>query len=204
MYLKDRQRWIRWIESIPSKRDKSKKFSQDDDFFWAELQKGLLYERLVAKILQDEGISPIQIASDNFQFRENIGEAKKYAKNGKDLIIKGHNFEVKSRNIGFTSPQSWPRKCLPIHIDTVDSIDSKNFDVVGYIFISQRTGALIGISMSTKDQWEIHDGADNIRNFKEKFYSADPKYFYDEPTLIRSLKRMSRKNGKPRLLSGIH
>ena len=193
MLLKNRQKWLRWIESIPTKRNKNKSFSRDDDFFWGELQKGLLYERLVAKILQDAGVPSIEIDSDRFQFREDIKESSKYSKEAKDLIIKGHNFEVKSRNIGFLSPETWPKGCRPIHIDTVSSINSKRFDVAGYILISQITGALIGISTKTREGWEISKGYDGVRNLRDSFYSASVDLFYDENQLISSLKRMGDK-----------
>ena len=192
MEIKRRLEYIEWIESIPRKRDKTKYFSQDDDFFWAELQKGLLYEKLVAKILRDAGIEPI-VVPDGDNFRKSIDHSIKYARKSKDLIIKNYNFEVKSRSIEFTSPRDWPKKLKPIHIDTVSSVDSKKFPVAGYIFISQKTGYLMGIPCNTKRHWHVHKGIDRVRNLRDEFYSADTKFFDDEEVLISSLKNLTTK-----------
>jgi hypothetical protein len=191
MEIRERLEWIRWIEKIPCKRTKGMSFGRDDNFFWAQLQKGLLYEKLVAKILRGKGIKPVNVVGgDSDTFRDKIDNIGVYSRKARDIVIKGYNFEIKSRSIEFTTPDNWPKKLLPIHIDTVSSVDEKNFPVAGYIFISQKTGCLMGISYRSKEYWKKNKGRDNVRNLKDTFYSAPLRYFYGEAELLRKLQKM--------------
>lgn len=182
----DRLAYVKWIETIPKKRNKRKSFARDDDFFWAELQKGLLYEKLIARILQKAGVESVKISDDD-NFRDDIKASKNYSKNAKDLIIKGHSFEVKSRSIPFQFPSDWPKRLSPIYIDTVSSVESKKFKVAGYIFISQKTGRLMGLPYNTKHVWTKKKMRDAKRGLVDEFYAASPSHFDAEEKLIESL-----------------
>jgi len=171
------------------KRDKNLSWSQDDKYFKEMLDKGREQQKLVINKLKVYGVENITDTID-YSFRKDISESTKYSKNDKDILIEGRIFEIKSRDIKFTSPEDWPKSYWPMFLDTVKSFDQKIEKPVGYIFISQKTGALMATSVSKKNEWTTDKKWDHKRKIYDNFYFVDKKNVFDEKELVRKLKNL--------------
>ena len=169
-------------------RDTTKSWIDDENFFKHMCEVGRRYEAMVIQKLRDHGIEDIRQLDDGF--RKNISEIKKYTANSKDLLIKGWPFEVKSRNVYFTSPDDWPEKFWPMFLDTVSGFESKKIKPVGYIFISQQTGALMAASTANRKGWEIQKRFDRERKITDNFYCLGRDDVIDEDELVAKLVKM--------------
>ena len=172
-------------------RDKSLSWIEDEAFFRQMCDRGKKYEALVAQKLGEHGITGVQLLDDGF--RKNISEIGKFTASSKDLKIKGWSFEVKSRNVAFTSPEDWPVNFWPMFLDTVSGFEKKVIKPIGYIFISQQTGALMGASCRNRESWEIQRRFDRERKIYDNFYCLQKKDVIDEAALIEKLKAMPEK-----------
>jgi hypothetical protein len=159
---------------------------EDFDYFKDQCLLGKEFERFVAAKLAKHGIS-VTVEDDGI--RESVGQISRYTKTSGDLKIKGWPFEVKSRNVEFTSPDDFP--FWPMFVDTVKSYDQKLIKPKGYIFVSQPTGALIGLTSKHQPSWSKVNKFDTERKIKDAFYCVDRKYTVGEDTLIQRLKDMS-------------
>lgn len=171
-------------------RDLAKSWIEDEDFFRHQCQLGRKYEALTIQKLIGAGIpaKDFQLMDDGF--RDNPGEIAKYTANSKDLLIKGWPFEVKSRNVYFTTPDDWPSNYWPMFLDTVKGFEAKVVKPVGYIFISQKNNALLGASMKNKSNWTRQKKFDRERQIWDEFYCLGRDDVFDETELIARLQKM--------------
>lgn len=114
---------------------------EDLDYFRDQCLLGKEFERFVAAKLSKHDI---QVSVEDDGIRDSIGQIARYTKTSGDLKIKGWPFEVKSRNVRFTTPDDFPY--WPMFVDTVKSFDQKSIKPKGYIFVSQPTGILMGFT----------------------------------------------------------
>src|SRR5574337_1983615 len=142
-------------------RDLSKKWIDDKEFFDEQRKIGEEHLHLIRKKLISAGIEPVEVVSDDYSgLRNNPYEISKYTKNNKDLLIKGHLFEGKSRGINytFTSKDDFP--FWPMFVDTVSGFDAKTVKPLGVIFISQDTKRLLATSSRYSATWTKMPGFD--------------------------------------------
>lgn len=139
------------------------------------------------KLLQ-AGVTDIELMDDGF--RDSVEEVENYTKTSKDLLIKGWPFEVKSRSLAFSGPDDWPSWAWPMFVDTVSSLDSKDDPPVGYIFVSQKTNAIMSASVSLKYLWQKQDKYDNARGIWDRFYCVRRGHVLNEQQTIEKLLRM--------------
>lgn len=170
--------------TVPVERDPTKSWIEDTQYFKDQCNIGKSFEKLVAEKLIAAGIS--DVVHEDSGFRKDITEIHKYTKTSGDLKIKGWPFEVKSRTEVFNTTDDW--KYWPMFVDTVSSFDRKTVQPRGYIFISQATGALMGVGVKSKEHWTITKKWDNKRKISEKFYCVDKTYVVNEQDLIKQLK----------------
>jgi hypothetical protein len=167
-------------------RDKSKRWIDDEAYFKDQCDIGKSYEKRVAQRLIEAGVE--NVLHEDAGFRKSRGEIAKFTKTSGDLKIKGWPFEVKSRTESFMTPEDW--RYWPMFVDTVTSFDKKLVQPRGYIFISQITGALMGVSTTHKDKWTVVKKWDSKRRITENFYCVDKLYVVSEDKLIDGLKKL--------------
>jgi hypothetical protein len=174
-------------------RDLSKSWIEDENFFKHMCEVGRKYEAIVMQKLIDAGIEDVQLLDDGF--RKNVADIKRYTTNSKDLLIKGWPFEVKSRNVYFTDPDDWPANYWPMFLDTVAGFESKKAKPVGYIFISQKTGAMMAASTAkiNRQKWDTQRRFDRERKIWDTFYSLNREDVISEDELITKLLAMKTK-----------
>lgn len=178
------------------KFDPNKSWSENDAAFKELYKLGNHYQEIVAAKLRLYGVEDVISVTDTY--RQSISEAAKYAKDNVDLLIKGWLFEVKSRGEVFTSVDDFPYPT--VFIDTVSSwedkmcrkpIGTRNGKPIGYIFISQKTRALLGSTTDgAPDRWGIVERRDRVRKIQERFYVAQKSDMLGEPALVQKLKAM--------------
>ncbi len=170
----------------PVERDLTLSWWKDDKYFEDQLKIGKDFEVFVANKLKKAGIANV-IHQNNGD--EHIkSEVSKHTKYSTDLLINGWSFEVKSRSEVFTSPEDW--RYWPMFVDTVSSLDKKKFKPRGYIFVSQKTGALMSVGINSKEFWTTQKKWDSKRKISDTFYCVEKKYVTTEETLIKRLKEL--------------
>lgn len=157
----------------------------DFDYFKEQCLLGKEFERFVAAKLAKHGI-PVEIVDDGI--RTSKGQIAAYTKSSGDLKIKGWPFEVKSRNVRFTSPDDFPH--WPMFVDTVKSYDQKLVKPKGYIFVSQPTGVLMGFTSKHIVNCSKEEKFDNKRQISDIFYCIERRFILSEATLIERLKEL--------------
>lgn len=167
-------------------RDPSKSWIEDEAYFKAQCETGKSFERFVAEKLTKAGVSDVIHTDDGF--RESVGEIAKFTKMSGDLKIKGWPFEVKSRTENFRSPADW--RYWPMFVDTLGSYEQKKVKPIGYIFVSQHTGALLAVSTHTRKHWKIREKFDHKRQISETFLCVAKEHVLDEAELIKKLVSM--------------
>jgi len=169
---------------VPVERDPSKAWIEDEAYFRDQCATGKSFEKFVVEKLIAAGIADVE--HEDAGFRKDISEIHKFTKSSGDLKIKGWPFEVKSRSENFQTPEDW--RFWPMFVDTVSSFDKKLVRPTGYIFVSQSTGALMGVSSKYKDKWTVVKKWDNKRKISEQFYCVSREYVIGETRLIERLK----------------
>jgi hypothetical protein len=169
-------------------RDFGKDWMDDAEYFRRQRAVGQSFQECVATHLRAQGVDPI--VSYNDGFRASVAEIQRYTRESKDLLIRGHHFEVKSRAVQFTSPDDWPRNYWPMFLDTVDGLNAKNVEPTGYIFISQKTYAIMGVLLKSIKDWSIEKRFDNQRGFAENFYCIPRSCVLSEPELVQVLQAL--------------
>jgi hypothetical protein len=166
------------------------KWLDNHELFYAELKKGIQFQKILAQSLQIQGIevdSPIlgkELDSEDcskeefdswMESRKDIkASRKKFGLRDQDLLIGKSKIlcECKSRDIKFIDVDSFPY--ADIFIDTVSGYEKKQ-DKPKYTFcISQKTNAIIFTETdpSQKDKWEKKYIFDKKRGIRELNYSA--------------------------------
>jgi len=168
-------------------RDPTKHFIEDDDFFRSQRDEGQLWKFYAAGRLSTLGVAPMVLIDDGFRRSQN--EIAKYAGRSGGLIVRGHNFAVKSRDVAFTSPDDWPKNWWPMIVDTKRSFEGKWVKPTGYIFISRRTQRLMGVLCCEASRWVVQKRTDGDRGLDE-FYHAPRELVLDEAQLVATMKAL--------------
>ena len=130
---------------------------------------GHKYNELVADFLKSNDIDctvpELEIATDPADW-------KKFTAAEKDIILSnGDVLEVKSSSQIFTEdPASWP---MPrVIVDTYSGYNGKKKRPIAYIFISQKTKAMLAMSTEKPSRWVVERKYDRFRNKEDDFYFA--------------------------------
>jgi hypothetical protein len=174
-----------------------KKWLDNHELFYKELQTGLKFQSILAEKLKEEGV-PIFFKSIGFELdvndssetqynewlsaRENIKAVrKKYISQDQDLLIGKNQIpcECKSRGVFFSGVDSFPYP--DIFIDTVSGYGKKQVKPAYTFCISQKSEAIIYIESSLENaaNWIKKFTYDKKRGIKELNYSA-PKALWKD------------------------
>lgn len=142
------------------------RWSQNDTLFKKELASGYAWQSLPALFFHLNGF---EVDVPELKVREHIKEAKNFMDNV-DIKVNGIEFEIKSRNESFLSPETFPYET--IFVDTVAGYDGKENKPFGYIMISRPTGSMLFLPTESFPKWTKEQKFDTIRRIRDKFYMA--------------------------------
>lgn len=107
-----------------------------------------------------------------------------------DLIVEGHRIEVKSRDLDFsTDPRTFPYERA--FVDTVSSYDSHAVKPLAYVFVSQRTGAMLSTPGRHPDavaSWTQTRAFDHVRKIHDMFYLVGREWLTPIDVLVARLR----------------
>lgn len=139
----------------------------NDEKFRLRLEVGLEWERRVASFLESIGqkctLDQSQDKPDDYDWK----------KESWDIVLEdGSVVEVKSRSgkYPFTCPDDFPFD--DILIDPIMKYDSKRIKPLVYIFISQKTGAMVWLPTDTDEHWTTKIVRDPYSGYRYRTYSA--------------------------------
>jgi hypothetical protein len=141
---------------------------ENDELAFRQMRIGWLWQKYVACFFEAHGL-PVDLPE--FALRESRKHIADFA-DERDLTVAGHRIEVKSRDLHFTTfPVSFPW-ARPF-VDTVNSYDYYKVKPIAYVFVSQKTGALLatrGGQDECDEWWEKQEKYDKVRGIKDTFY----------------------------------
>lgn len=159
--------------------------TESDLDFLSRLRSGYTYQEIVVKWLNDAGI-PAEIKP--LKIRPDAGQAARYADNG-DIFIPTQDgefvFEVKSRNIKFTTPEDYP--FYTAFIGQVRHLNSRPFNTV---LVSTKTGSALVVPSKTRKFWTQKMIEDDVRGVTYPIYEVPTKYlrtFEEFKTYLKGL-----------------
>ena len=127
--------------------------NRDDQLFHSRLGTGREREGYVAYRLIAEGL---EVAVPRLRVRPTYAERHAY-RDTRDMIVEGHEVEVKSTRFGFTDPTDF--RFDPCFVDTEEKILAKG-PPFAFLIVSQETGAIMAIPGKTRDRWVVMEGRD--------------------------------------------
>ena len=165
----------------------NKKWSENDELFFSELDKGHAFQSIVADIFRQKGFL---VEQPKKRVRKHISEAAKFAENEIDLLVGSENkkilFEVKSRNLYFTKPENYPFDTA--FVDTVSSWDQKRKKPAATILISQKTKSIVVVPSSSFSQWKEEKKRDRVRDIEDTWWTVPVKCLKTLDDLCKWLK----------------
>ena len=162
------------------------KWADNDDLFFEEARVGQMYIEKVANQLRAEGL---EVEVPELVLRDSIDEASNWL-NTKDIICRGRVLEVKSRRIGFTTPEDFPYPT--ILVDTVSGWEAKSEKPFAYLCISHQTEAIIATRGHDSSKWVAERKSDYVRRIDDDFYLAPCSAWRTFKSLVVSLKSIDR------------
>ena len=163
---------------------------ENDELFFNELHKGRQYELYIGLLLMNEGFAVKCSPKRDSVKRKTIHDRHKF-KDQKDLLVGSFNkkpilFEVKSRNLNFTSPIDYPFETAIV--STVNSWKIRKEKPHIILLVSQKTKKIIGINRTSFDKWSINENQrDNVRNITDPSYLCHRDYFISWDKIINWL-----------------
>lgn len=110
-----------------------------------------------------------------------------------DLIVCGERIEVKSRDLVFTSdPKTFPYETA--FVDTVSSYDSHAVKPLAYVFVCQKTGAMLSTPGRHPDavaSWTKKRAYDHVRGIQDMFYLVGRDRLSSIDLLVDRLKALA-------------
>jgi len=124
--------------------------------FLDRLKTGREREAYVAYRLIAEGL---EVSVPRLRVRPSFDERHAY-RDTRDMLVEGHEVEVKSTRFAFTGPDDFPFD--PCFVDTEEKILAKG-PPFAFLIVSQETGAIMAIPGKTSDRWILMEGRDHER-----------------------------------------
>lgn len=145
---------------------------ENDDLFLGELTVGHGWAEKVANALKEE---QIKCHIKPVDFRKNYRDRKRF-ENEQDIIFDTMPgcIEVKSRRLAFGSdPSSYPYKTA--FVDTRNGWVKKKPKPVAVVLVSQQTGNMLVIPVSTSGRWGTQISFDRVRSIEESWFVVDKR-----------------------------
>jgi len=153
--------------------------------FEQELKKGHSWQTKVGEVLIEAGIPAIVSGIMPVQYTRN--KSYNYPEDRDIFIEPDFVIEVKSRNLYFTSPYTFPFDTAIM--DTVRGWDQKDPEPRAVVLVSQLTGAMICVNvMEAKKDWSQEVIWDSVRQIKDNTYLCPKKYLRPFDELVEWLK----------------
>jgi hypothetical protein len=119
-------------------------------------------------------------------FRKSVAQIPEYS-DSHDLVVAGERVEVKSRDLFFTSdPMSFPYETA--FVDTVRKYNVHESQPIAYVFVSQKTGALVWTPGRDSSKWTKEGSPDHVRGIKDEFYLVSKNRLLPIDDLVRTLR----------------
>lgn len=145
--------------TLAAVKAKIDRWMQDDDLFFAELEKGYRFEKLLLGKLRGEGIPAVHVTDIPRQWERAARRA--YLAQYGDIAVPdldGIHLEVKSRNIRFTCSQDFPYPSVFVDGEGSRGLKAVPEDRIVYVLVSQITGAVVwvppGTPTTTRRIWD--------------------------------------------------
>ena len=142
----------------------------NDSLFFKELETGHSWAEYVAEKLNELDVA---CYASKMEKRKNLADRKRFT-NEKDVILTRMSgcIEVKSRRLSFNdSPSSYPMESA--FVDTVAGWSKKNPRPLAVCVVSQLTGSILVIPVSTQEKWGRISKFDRVRKIDETWLTAD-------------------------------
>ncbi|MBV47335.1 MAG: hypothetical protein CMN10_02050 [Roseobacter sp.] len=131
-------------------------WEQDEKHFQRRIGTGREREAYVAYRLIAEGL---EVSVPRLRVRPSFAERHAY-RDTRDMIVEGHEIEIKSTRFAFTDPGEFPYN--PCFVDTEEKILAKG-PPFAFLIVSQQTGAIMAVPGKTRDRWVVMEGRDHER-----------------------------------------
>ena len=141
-------------------------WAENDELFRRELEEGHRWASKVGALLEAEGL---QVAVTPMEWRATLADADQFASEY-DLLVEGQIVDVKSRRLDFTGAHDFPYRT--VIVDTVAGWDAKPVKPVAVIDISQKTGGVFVVPVSTFPEWRQEPAYDRVRQIREVNYTV--------------------------------
>lgn len=160
-------------------------WSDNHALFESELKKGHSYQVKVAQVLIDAGIEVITSEIKPVEYTRN--KSYNYPEDQDILIPPDFVIEVKSRNLFFVSPYTFPFETAIM--DTVRGWDQKEPEPRAVVLMSQKTGTMLCANVrESKHAWEKKKIFDTVRQIEDTTYLVPKKYLRPFGELVDWLK----------------
>jgi hypothetical protein len=131
-------------------------------YFLQQLHIGDKWAEHVARNITECGkyayATPTQVAETPEQIAQ-------FTATEKDILLdRGRTLEVKSRSFSFTSVDDYPYPTA--FVDTVEGWQAKEAKAVAVAVVSQSTGGIVVVPVSTEPMWSVRDVFDSKRGFR--------------------------------------
>lgn len=143
------------------------------ELFVRELKIGHKWTEYVAEILNSEGI---KCEATPMSIRKTEKERLSFATE-KDVVLQNMpgNIEVKSRRLNFNEqPNSYPKSTA--FVDTEFGWKLKDPLPLAVVLVSQETGSLLVIPISSMPTWTTTRRFDNVRKIEDTFLLVNKKH----------------------------
>jgi hypothetical protein len=161
---------------------------EPDALFLAELKSGHQWQLWAALQFLKHGLA-VQVPE--LKVRPSQDDINDYTDTGDVIVllpVRNAIFEVKSRDITFTSSRDYPYTTA--FVDRVKTWERKKDNrPTGILLVSQLTGAIVGVPSNSQARWTIETRHDNVRDYDRDYYMADKSLLYDFDDIVAILKR---------------
>jgi len=131
-------------------------WEQDEQHFQRRIGTGREREAYVAYRLIAAGL---EVSVPSLRVRPSFDVRHAY-RDTRDMMVEGHEVEVKSTRFAFTDPQNF--RFNPCFVDTEEKILAKG-PPFAFLIVSQETGAIMAVPGKTHEKWVVMEGRDHER-----------------------------------------
>lgn len=141
-------------------------WEENDELFFSELRAGHQWSEYVAAALRK---NRIKCHVEPVQYRDSYDDRKRF-QNEQDIILDAMPgcIEVKSRRLSFgETTSSYPFSTALV--DTRNGWVRKNPKPLAVVLVSQQTGSMLVVPVSTSNQWGTKTAFDRVRGIDESW-----------------------------------
>lgn len=141
-------------------------WEENDELFFSELRAGHQWSEYVAAALRK---NEIKCHVEPVQYRDSYDDRKRF-QNEQDIILDAMPgcIEVKSRRLAFgETASSYPFSTALV--DTSSGWERKKPKPLAVVLVSQQTGSMLIVPVSTRSQWGIKTSFDRVRGIDESW-----------------------------------